>query len=89
MSFLSGCVAGSTAAVAVNPVDGERRWEVCVCVLTGAAPSPECVCFSDKDQTAVADPRQHGRHVQRRDRLHQVTSLCLCCVRRQGKARFI
>lgn len=24
MSFISGCVAGSTAAVAVNPVDGEK-----------------------------------------------------------------
>lgn len=27
VSFLSGCVAGSTAAVAVNPVDGEQRWD--------------------------------------------------------------
>ena len=25
VSFISGCLAGSTAAVAVNPVDGERR----------------------------------------------------------------
>lgn len=47
VSFISGCVAGSTAAVAVNPVDGERgqqgqqrcnaRWTAyihlnCVCV---------------------------------------------------------
>lgn len=26
VSFVSGCLAGSTAAVAVNPVDGEQ-WE--------------------------------------------------------------
>lgn len=48
VSFISGCVAGSTAAVAVNPVDGEQRqqghsdvmhserriftWALCVCV---------------------------------------------------------
>lgn len=25
VSFLSGCLAGSTAAVAVNPVDGEQE----------------------------------------------------------------
>lgn len=53
VSFISGCVAGSTAAVAVNPVDGEQ-WDV---VTTMSAPlyadvirSPElCVCCSDKD----------------------------------------
>lgn len=47
VSFLSGCIAGSTAAVAVNPVDGEQHWE-CVaaaCVLTGAAASPELSVF--------------------------------------------
>lgn len=26
VSFISGCIAGSTAAVAVNPVDGEK-WD--------------------------------------------------------------
>lgn len=47
MSFLSGCIAGSTAAVAVNPVDGEQRWDhvAAACVLTGAASSPELCVF--------------------------------------------
>lgn len=27
VSFISGCLAGSTAAVAVNPVDGEQ-WDI-------------------------------------------------------------
>lgn len=31
VSFVSGCVAGSTAAVAVNPVDGEQ-WDSEQCV---------------------------------------------------------
>lgn len=29
VSFISGCLAGSTAAVAVNPVDGEQ-WEIVI-----------------------------------------------------------
>lgn len=53
MSFISGCIAGSTAAVAVNPVDGEQHWDVVTAPLAPLAEainSPElCVCFSNKD----------------------------------------
>lgn len=47
---------------------------------TALPPHLSSVCFSDKDQTAVAEPGELRGHIQRRDRLHQVTSLCLCCV---------
>lgn len=63
MSFVSGCLAGSTAAVAVNPVDGEQ-WEggdggrgyssVClVCVLH----SSRCHVFTGAPCVAVIKTR--------------------------------
>lgn len=69
VSFISGCLAGSTAAVAVNPVDGEQEDVVraaCAPLADGIyVYSPElCVRFSDKDEAAVAEPREHRRHVQ-------------------------
>lgn len=52
VSFISGCAAGSTAAVAVNPVDGEQR-DIITAMCAPFADviySPEvCVRFSDKD----------------------------------------
>ena len=38
VSFFSGCLAGSTAAVAVNPVDGERRASSQGCDRYGVEP---------------------------------------------------
>lgn len=53
VSFVAGCAAGSTAAVAVNPVDGERCDVVtamCVPLYADVIYSPElCVRCSDKD----------------------------------------
>lgn len=52
VSFISGCAAGSTAAVAVNPVDGEQ-WDIATAMCAALADvvySPEVyVRFSDKD----------------------------------------